>query len=436
MVVTSPPYWSLRAYEGVEPLLFGGDPACDHGATAVDARAPLGGMNGIELPHLSSKLRAGRVGPRAGEVYTGKLRWQHVAEQARAEGKAIRELAPEAWTTLDQGYWDNRHASVLADDGAEPLGSKKDARGHLYAQVCTRCGCWRGHYGLEPTPQMYIEHSMEFLDAIWRVLKKSGTVFWNLGDSWAGSNNGSNDYREKNGLGGKTRPEVYKGQGTAKPAYHEAHIYGPRVPRNKNSLKPKDMALIPFRFALAAQERGWWVRSTIIWAKNNPMPESVRDRPTDAHEYIFLLTKSARYYWNRDAVREPLAESTLADGRNTTGRHTYKDSKYEAENSPDKPSWYRAKAFVNPQGGRNIRSVWSINTQPYAEAHFATFPLEIPQTCIKAGCPEDGIVLDPFAGAGTTLWAAKTLGVKSIGIELSEAYCKLAIERIRQQVLL
>lgn len=389
MVVTSPPYWALRSYAGIEPLIFGGDPECAHGEmeTTDDAPVNYGGPHGTTAQVGATKSAI----QRPQEHYTGKTRWQQVAQEAQDKGILVRDVKPGAWETAV-----------------------------MQSASCRLCGAWSGHYGLEPTPQMYIEHSLEFLDAIWRVLKKSGTAFWNLGDSWVGGK-GQSGYelpheaqeRKRNGQTIQTGNEV--------PGYMSMRPSDGKF----KTLKPKDMALIPFRFAIAAQERGWWVRSVIIWDKNNPMPESVKDRPTDAHEYIFLLTKSKRYYWNADAVREPHSKNSHGGGQQDPMRHHH----LGASN--------RNKGLdIAMPGDHNIRSVWHINTAPYSEAHFATFPLAIPQTCIKAGCPPGGIVLDPFAGAGTTLWAAKTLGVKSIGVELSEAYCKLAVDRIRQQVLL
>ena len=165
----------------------------------------------------------------------------------------------------------------------------------------------------------------------------------------------------------------------------------------KSGLKPKDLVGIPWRVAFALQADGWWLRSDIIWHKPNPMPESVTDRPTKAHEYLFLLTKAERYFYDAEAVKEPaVCSSTMM---------------------------------------RNKRDVWTINTQPFPEAHFATFPEELPELCIKAGCPEGGIVLDPFAGSGTTLLVAQRLGRIGWGIELKPEYADIAARRLAQEVL-
>jgi DNA modification methylase len=182
----------------------------------------------------------------------------------------------------------------------------------------------------------------------------------------------------------------------------------------------------------------------VIWSKPNPMPESVTDRPTKAHEYVFLLTREARYFYDADAIRE-LAEWARW-GDQTNGKHegsesaaSWIGSRSKAELTPrnDGDRWNEAngRGFVPNQSGRNARSVWTIATQPYAEAHFATFPEELPRRCIAAGCPEDGIVLDPFMGSGTVALVARRLGRRSIGIELNPEYAELCARRLQQQSL-
>lgn len=346
---------------------------------------------------------------------------------------------------------------------------------------CSLCGAWKGSYGLEPTPELYIEHTILILREIRRVLRKDGVVFLNLGDSYAGS------------WGNRShRPETkHLNKFDVMPADKEP----PTVLRGHPVLKPKDLCLIPFRVAIACQEDGWWVRSVIIWSKPNPMPESVTDRPTESHEYILMLTKSARYYWDADAVREAQSQSETA-----TQRYKYApDNSVKKRDIGDgKPDNVWSNYYINP-AGRNIRSVWEFPTQPYPEAHFAVFPEKLPETCIKAATPEVGccskcgapwerviekgeydkhesetqtkavrgltadrskhspprevknigwrptcdcnadknpsLVLDPFAGAGTTLWVAKKLGRRAVGYELSREYCELSVERNRQQAL-
>jgi len=262
--------------------------------------------------------------------------------------------------------------------------------------------------GLEKTPEEYVDNLVCVFREVKRVLRKDGVLFLNLGDSYAGSGRGNNP-------NGK--------QGTNKGTLFDPDNSG-YVP---NGLKPKDLIGIPWRVAFALQADGWWLRSDIIWHKPNPMPESVTDRPTKSHEYMFLLTKSARYYYDADAVKEPLADSTLADKRNGKGRLTTGDNtKYDLPPC----SWYRNRKFTNPALGRNLRSVWTIPTQSYSGAHFATYPEKLVEPCIKAGSKEGDVVLDPFCGSGTTGKVAVKLGRDFIGIELNPEYIELARERI------
>ena len=329
---------------------------------------------------------------------------------------------------------------------------------------------WKGGYGLEPTIELYVEHTVQILREIKRVLRKDGVVFWNIGDSYSGSGGAGGDYNE----GG-----LREGQ--------------PKYP-GRCPLKPKDLCLIPFRVALAVQADGWWVRQDIIWHKPNPMPESCTDRPTKSHEYIFLFTKSKDYYWDQEAVRDGLSDGPKG------GRQRAADKGETASRSKDYHNGrlMRLSAGKDPPS-RNIRSVWTIATQPYSEAHFATFPEEIPRRCILAGtsqkgnCPKCGmpwirmteitgktlqrngpgtgqkvkachehlgatsslvsgyvnttrtvgwtpqcqcnlepvpaIVLDPFCGSGTTLRVARDLGRDAIGIDICNQYKEMAEKR-------
>ena len=229
-----------------------------------------------------------------------------------------------------------------------------------------------------------------------RVLKDDGTCWLNLGDSYNGSGGAGGDYN-KGGL--KEGQPKYNG-------------------RNISTLKPKDLVGIPWRVAFALQSDGWWLRQDIIWHKPNPMPESVTDRCTKSHEYIFLLTKSAKYYY--DAIKE----DSVSDIKKRTRKiGEGQDSKIGTQGS------------AGNDGYSNKRSVWTINTQPYKEAHFAVFPPKIPELCIKAGTKEGDTVLDPFFGSGTTGWVAQRLGRKWIGIELNAEYIKIAEKRFIQHEL-
>ena len=255
--------------------------------------------------------------------------------------------------------------------------------------------------GLESTPDAYVAELVAVFREVRRVLRDDGTLWLNLGDSYSGSGKGPA------GNLGKTHNE------------REIKQTSGIVP---DGLKPKDLIGIPWRVAFALQADGWWLRQDIIWNKPNPMPESVRDRPTKAHEYIFLLSKQARYYYDADAVREPNSETSH------TGGQYRNEWKYTAIGHGSSTSQMRVGVPI-PRNGRNRRSVWTIATKPYKEAHFATFPPDLIQPCIRAGCPAGGTVLDPFGGSGTTGEVAASEGRKAILIELNPEYVKLAKNR-------
>jgi len=468
MVCTSPPYWGLRKYEGQQELIWG-DNHCEH-------------------------------------EWAREERWLHRGStQSPLENKGGR-------MTQDK-----------TSDGC-----------------CSLCGAWKGAFGLEPTPEMYVQHTIEILREVRRVLRKDGVVFWNIGDSYAA------------GKGTCFNPGGGKGSFSTHGDRKDAGVYpldrGNVSMLKAQGLKPKDLCLIPFHIAIAAQQDGWWIRSVIIWNKPNPMPESVTDRPTNSYEFILMLTKSGTiqywthprkrgtrqqpkpdyiwihrrtglvvdyqpvsdrivkkfwtrhnlwrghdYYWDADAVREPSLcmqfGSAQRDTRETHGIGSGNSGINEAKRRARENGGF---------GGRNLRDVWTFPTMPYPEAHFAVFPEKLPELCIKAATSEKGccskcgapwarviaktghinsrepahvpgntptkvdstgwasttratdewrpscscglppipcIVLDPFAGTGTTLWVAKKLGRRAIGYDISQAYCQLALERNRQMAL-
>jgi site-specific DNA-methyltransferase (cytosine-N4-specific) len=297
-VVTSPPYWGLRAYEGNQEEIWGGDPNCEHA-------------------------------------------WG-----------AERKVNQSPQRDHDGNGWANTRGEESARKGM----SYEATQGNF----CEKCCAWRGDYGLEPRVEMYIAHSLEILREIRRVLKKDGVVFWNVGDSYSGGN-----WRTYCRVAG-TKQADNKGAigGTAQlVSFHKNR-------KSSACLRPKNLCLIPERVAIAAQEDGWWLRSIIIWAKPNPMPESVKDRLTDSYEHILMLTKSPKYYWDWEASQEDAI----------TG------------------------------GKRTMRNVWSFPVGSGSGAHFATFPEELPRRCIRLASRPGDTVLDPFAGSGTTGKVAVELG--------------------------
>jgi len=226
--------------------------------------------------------------------------------------------------------------------------------------------------GLEDTPEEFVNNLVEVFREVKRVLRDDGTVWLNLGDSYSS--------------GGRTT--------TTNQSLRGDKDYGVTRPKPSKGIKPKDLIGIPWRVAFALQQDGWYLRQDIIWHKPNPMPESVRDRCTKAHEYIFLLSKSPKYYFDNEAIKEPTK-------------------------SHDK---------------RNKRSVWTVTTKPFkGGSHFATFPMDLIEPCVLAGCPENGTVLDPFGGSGTTGIVANSHNRKAVLIELNTEYIEIARKRIEEQ---
>ena len=256
-----------------------------------------------------------------------------------------------------------------------------------------------GQIGLEETPEQYVARLVAVFAEVRRVLADDGVLWLNLGDSYA-SNPAS---------GGAGRQEGGKHQRTPRGQY-----------RRPDGLKPKNLVGIPWRVAFALQADGWYLRSDTIWHKPNPMPESVRDRPTKAHEYVFLMSKSARYFYDQDAIREPSKDPT--DDRKA--RSTTKQKRMPTHDV----------AGIRPGSAtyefRNARSVWTIPTQPYPGAHFAVMPPALADRCIRAGSRVGDVVLDPFSGAGTTGMVARRLRRQYVGIELNPTFAEMARNRI------
>ena len=266
-----------------------------------------------------------------------------------------------------------------------------------------------GQIGLEDTPDAFVARLVEVFREVRRVLRDDGTLWLNLGDSYSAQ-------------GGA------QVQGTKQAKGSQVGAWGGESRRGVPGLKPKDLIGIPWRVAFALQADGWYLRQDIIWHKPNPMPESVRDRCTKAHEYVFLLSKGPRYYFDSEAIKEDAvkgaAGSSFSKGKTATHQLGRSSEKARAED-----------------GKRNRRSVWTVTTKPFKGAHFATFPPDLIEPCILAGCPVGGTVLDPFGGSGTTAGVAIKHGRKAILCELNPEYAALVKTRVdsiagRQETLL
>ena len=291
--------------------------------------------------------------------------------------------------------------------------------------ACMKCGAIRkdSQIGLEETPEEYVENIVAVFREVRKVLRDDGTVWLNLGDSYASQGGGQVEQTLRGDENIVNSHQLgKKGVGTSR-----------NPPKN---YKQKDLMGIPWMVAFALRADGWYLRQDIIWHKPNPMPESVKDRCTKAHEYIFLLSKNKKYYYDNDAIREP---------------HTWEESKPRPSGMERNAQKYRSKVnyggggsgfaghsgslkadgtSLNHPDGRNKRSVWTVTTKPFKDAHFATFPPDLIKPCILAGCPEDGTVLDPFGGAGTTGVVANRYGRNAILIELNDEYAEMSRNRI------
>jgi DNA modification methylase len=393
----------------------------------------------------------------AGRVWGGEPACNH------SWGESV---AVNATNHTDKRRWNHTRNGRDEEQPVEKrVGWKRQTIGQ--GQFCQKCGAWFGALGLEPTPDLYCEHILQIFAAVRGAMRPDATLWINIGDSY-------NAYNAAAGPGGWAGQER---RDNARPKL--ASGYGLRF----KGLKPKDLVGIPWRIALALQADGWYLRQDIIWHKPNPMPESVTDRCTKAHEYIFLLSKSERYFFNQELIREPLSTASIdrlsqpslneqagsyrvpgktngpmkavarkPNGWSNADNYHEADPRYKKRsgNKRRKPASDRgvpvdtngqtngAVAGSVPWEGvdRNKRSVWTVTTKPCKDAHFATFPPDLIKPCILAGCPEGGTVLDPFFGSGTTGIVASQCGCNCIGIELNPEYVKLAKRRNQQRTFL
>ena len=338
----------------------------------------------------------------------------------------LRDYGTGTWEGGDPNCPHKRLTKISKDTATGHAGMYE--QGHvvgdaIYKQTCPECGAKRidEQFGLEETLEEYIEKTVLLFEELRRVLKPQGTVWWNIGDSYANKSSAWGG-RGKNSILNETGLEDKQRRNTVVP----------------DGLKAKDLMMIPSRVAIALSENGWYLRSEIIWHKPNPMPESVKDRPTSAHEKIYLFAKNKKYYYDADAIRVPQKQDSIA----RAGRDVWKNNKIDTGNYsiPDVDSAKKLNQKVRDTVAEgkipmaNKRNVWTVTTKPFRGAHFAVFPPDLIEPCIKAGCPKGGTVLDPFGGSGTTGLVANNLGRNAILIELNEEYVKIAKKRLGEDL--
>jgi DNA modification methylase len=331
------------------------------------------------------------------------------------------------WTSVRPWVWcpgGGNYAKSTLSEGAQRRREQVEYKQGDSARC--ECGSWLGELGTEPTPELYVEHIVEVFRHVWRVLRKDGTVWLNIGFSYAGSGKGPTGW---DGVGDQVSRQGFENApvqggllGNRRVSGNQGRIAGAR------GYKAKDLIPIPWLVAMALQADGWYWRSTVAWCKKAPMPESVDDRPTSAWEPILLLSRSNRYFYDKEAVAEESSENTHARRANGAVSLNGKQGEH-SDGVKANVSFHTATGDVLPS--RNMRNVWLLGPEPFPGAHFAVFPTEVPRRCILAGSRPGDLVLDPFSGAGTTSLVAARLGRDSIGIDLKDSYVEMAADRIR-----
>jgi len=318
----------------------------------------------------------------------------------------LRDYGTATWVGGDETC-DHQTARSRGDDIAagDKQGTSKGSRPNT--QWDCVCGAVREdeQIGLELTPDDYVEELCKVFDEVWRVLADDGTLWLNLGDTYSA--------------------QRWTGTGKGQPMNKNNDGHRDIAPEKNSGLPDKNLVGIPWKVAFALQARGWYLRQDIIWAKPNPMPEPVTDRCTKSHEYIFLLSKSANYYFDHLAIREPAVTSNVEGVR--FGGNKYGDS-------TDPMHATKSGNVYVEDGLRNKRDVWTVTTSRYADAHFATYNPELIRPCILAGTKEGDLVLDPFSGSGTTGEVAMQAGRNYVGLELNPEYAQLSLKRISDAI--
>lgn len=331
----------------------------------------------------------------------------------------LRDYGTATWEGGDSECDHKLNGDNAASQESSTLGGSKRNYGNAlsgFKHTCPHCGAIRidAQIGLEQTPDEYIANLVSVFRECKRILRDDGTLWVNIGDSYAGSGKGCNS-------DGTPHPASLTGkQGT-----NFGSVEGLHKPQRASEigLKSKDLIGIPWMLAFALRADGWYLRKDIIWAKPNPMPESVKDRCTTSHEYIFHLSKSAQYYYDYEAVMEDSVDEESYSGRRSRGpKSIFLQNGYAPKMNAQTFDKGGPEITGKVYGKRNKRDVWTVTTKPYKGAHFATFNPELIKPCILAGAPEGGIVFDPFVGSGTTVATAMQLGRKGIGLDLSLKY--------------
>jgi DNA modification methylase len=341
-------------------------------------------------------------------IHLGDVR----SELAKIEAGSVRACitSPPYFGLRDYGTADYEggdpnceHTVSASDSDNKAVFSERVTRGDRSA--CLRCGAVRvdRQIGLEQTPEAFVNELVAVFREVWRVLADDGTLWLNIGDTYAGG--GGNYGSGLNVKSHQTNPTAGKNN--------------PKIPEG---VKAKDLVGIPWRLAFALQAEGWYLRQDIIWAKPNPMPESVTDRCTKSHEYLFLLSKSPRYYYDHEAIKEQ-SVTTVKDGTIKFGGSKYGDS-------DDPKHATKSGNLYTDSGKRNKRDVWTIPSKPFKGAHFAVMPEALVEPCILAGSERDDLILDPFTGSGTVGVMALRHGRNFVGVELNPEYAEIAQRRI------
>jgi len=317
----------------------------------------------------------------------------------------LRDYGTATWVGGDEGCDHTINDGTF--DPKKGIKVERPIRG-VDKNFCIKCGAVREdqQLGLEETPESFVENLVVLFREIRRVLRDDGTVWLNLGDSYAMSS-----MRGKN--------SEFKSISQSKSGIVNVKKNIP------HGLKAKDLIGIPWRVAFALQQDGWYLRQDIIWHKPNPMPESVRDRCTKSHEYIFLLSKNKKYYYDNEVIKEDAKNN----GKEISlGEKSFSKGQAKGKNVQESGNALNDTYTVKPK--RNKRSVWTVTTKPFKGAHFAVFPIDLIEPCVLAGCPEGGTVLDPFSGSGTTGLVAKNNNRNAILLELNPEYIEIAKARI------